>query len=292
MLLRSVVHRWLRQQVRAQLEEKLSGATKQPPPTSEPNEQAVDQSPPPPQTCDIGFVFAFGIEAGGIVDRLADPINTRGAKLVEHVGSIGERRVGIVETGVGREAAGSGCRDLIEVRKPQWIISAGFAGALSPRLKRGHVLLADRVADASGRSLAVGLQLGDEAAESQPSVHVGRLLTVDELITDPAQKRRLGEEHDALACDMESLAVAEVCREAKVRFLSVRIISDAVDERIPPVIANYVKQKSLAGKLGAITGAVWQRPGNIKTMWKLHADATKLSKRLAKFLCGVLPQLT
>ena len=238
------------------------------------------------------FVFAFGIEAGGLVNRLADPVSTRGAKLVEHVGSVDKRRVAIVETGVGREAAGSGCRDLIEVRRPDWIVSAGFAGALSPRLKRGHVLLADRVIDATGRSLAVGLQLGEEAAGAQPSVHVGRLLTVDQLVTDPAEKRRLGETHDALACDMESLAVAEVCREAKVRFLSVRIISDAVDETIPPVVANLVKQKSLAGKLGAITGAVWQRPGNIKTMWKLHADATKLSERLAKFLGGVLPQLT
>jgi adenosylhomocysteine nucleosidase len=238
------------------------------------------------------LLFAFGIEAGGLVDRLADPISTRGRRLVEHVGSVDGRRVAIVETGVGREAAAAGCRDLIKVRKPEWVVSAGFGGALSPRLRRADVLMADRVMDTLGRSLSVGLQLGEDTAATRPSVHVGRLLTVDKLVTDPDEKRRLGEKHDALACDMESLAVAEVCREAKVRFLSVRIISDAVDERIPPVIANYVKQKSLAGKLGAITGAVWQRPGNIKTMWKLHADATELSERLAKFLCGVLPQLT
>jgi adenosylhomocysteine nucleosidase len=282
----------LGQQVRQRLEEKLSGGTEQPAPSGEQDEQIGPDAAAPPQPCDIGVVFAFGIEAGGLVDRLVDPVSTRGAKLVEHAGSVDERRVAIVETGVGREAAGHGCRDLIETRHPDWIVSAGFAGALCPRLKRGHVLLADHVADAAGRSLAVELQLGEDAAGAWPSVHVGRLLTVDKLVTDPDEKRRLGETHDALACDMESLAVAEVCRDAKVRFLSVRIISDAVDEEIPPIIANYVKQKSLAGKLGAITGAVWKRPGNIKTMWKLHADATKLSERLAKFLCGVLPQLT
>ena len=263
----------------------------QPTHSGEEAEQVDPDSTMPPQPCDVGFVFAFGIEAGGLADRVADRVSMRGTKLVEHVGDIDGRRVAIVETGVGGEAAGTGCRDLIEVRHPNWVVSAGFAGALCPRLKRGHVLLADRVTDGAGRSLAVGLQLGEDATNASPSVHVGRLLTVDKLITEPDKKRRLGETHDALACDMESLAVAEVCREAKVRFLSVRIISDAVDERISPEVANLVQQKSLAGTLGAITGAVMRRPANIKTMWKLHSDATKLSERLAKFLRGVLPQL-
>jgi adenosylhomocysteine nucleosidase len=283
----------MRERVREKLRESLAEAVQRSAASdAQPGPGEGDSTTLPPQRCDVGLVFALGLEAGGLVDRMVDRVSTQGAKLTEHVGRVDGRRVAIVETGVGRKAAELGCRDLVEVRRPDWVVSAGFAGALCSSVKRGHIVMANRVADPSGRSLAVGLQLGEQSAAAKPSLHVGRLLTVDRLITDPEEKKRLGQQHDALACDMESFAVAEVCREAQVRFLSVRIISDAVDDELPPELVNLVKQKSVAGKLGAITGAIWQRPGNIKTMWKLNSQAIKLSERLAHFLRGALPQLT
>jgi adenosylhomocysteine nucleosidase len=73
--------------------------------------------------------------------------------------------------------------------------------------------------------------------------------------------------------------------------LAIRIISDAVDDELPPEIEHLLKQKSLAGKLGAAAGAMLKRFSAAKDLWKLREDALKASDRLAKFLVGVTQHL-
>ena len=68
-----------------------------------------------------------------------------------------------------------------------------------------------------------------ESLDANPALHTGRLLTVGHLVSTSAEKLLLAEQYDAVACDMETMAVANVCCRERVRFLSVRIISDAVD---------------------------------------------------------------
>jgi adenosylhomocysteine nucleosidase len=101
----------------------------------------------------------------------------------------------------------------------------------------------------------------------------------------------LAAEFGAIACDMETMAVAQVCRRRHVRFLAVRVISDGLDDRLPPEMERMLDQRSLAGKLGAATRAIFQRPGSVKDMWRLQETARRASDRLANFLAGVIPQL-
>ena len=42
-------------------------------------------------------------------------------------------------------------------------------------------------------------------------------MTTDKLVRTPAEKESLGKQHQALACDMESYAIADVCRQKMVR---------------------------------------------------------------------------
>jgi adenosylhomocysteine nucleosidase len=85
--------------------------------------------------------------------------------------------------------------------------------------------------------------------------------------------------------------VAEACRNENVPLLAIRVISDAVDDELPPEIEYLLAQKSLAGKLGAATGAFLKRFSAAKDLWRLREDALKASDRLAKFLEGVVKQL-
>ena len=82
-----------------------------------------------------------------------------------------------------------------------------------------------------------------------------------------------------------------MCSDEKVRFLSVRIISDGVDDELPIEIERLLDQPSFAGKLGAAAGAIFRRPSSVKDMWKLKEDAIQASDRLAKFLAGTIRQL-
>jgi adenosylhomocysteine nucleosidase len=237
--------------------------------------------------CEAAVIFALGIESGGLVDKLKDKVTTRCKSHLEHAGELQGKQVVLVDAGVGAEAAARATAETIEFYKPAWVISAGFAGALVDDLRRGQMLMADHIVDLTGREISVGLKVSPK-----PGLHIGRLLTVPELVGTEAEKRRLGIEHQALACDMESFAVAEACSFLNTRFLSVRIISDAVDQELPKEVDVLLKQKSIAAKIGAAAGALLNRPSSAKDMWQLREDALLASDRLAKFLLGVVGQLS
>jgi adenosylhomocysteine nucleosidase len=236
-------------------------------------------------------MFALGIESGGLVDLLKGAETSRHPHGTEHAGKLGGREVVIVESGVGQKAAARATAEAIRFYQPRWVISAGFAGGLTDELRRGHIVMADEIANLSGQKITVELQVDRQSIAASKGLHVGRLLTVDSILREPAERRQVAQDHQAIACDMESFAVADVCRQHGVPLMAVRVISDAVDDELPPEIEHLLAQKSLAGKLGAATGAILKRFSAAKDLWKLREDALKASDRLAKFLSGVVEQL-
>jgi adenosylhomocysteine nucleosidase len=245
--------------------------------------------PRPP--CSILFLFALELEAAGFIERLREVVRTQCATFVEHDGFLGEARVIVGETGVGMKAARRATEDLLALHRPAWVVSAGFAGGLAEPVRKGHFVMTQQVVNEAGQALNVGLKLPPETLAAQKSLHAGRLLSVDRLIREEAEKRQLARQHEAVACDMETWAIADACAAQKTRFISVRVITDAVDDELPREVENLLEQKSLAGKLGAVAGALLNRPSSVKDMWKLYEEAQRGSSRLAKFLEGTAAQL-
>ncbi len=303
MLLRWIVDQYLRDAAQNKLREVVGGITvptNQAPPSEpiEPHSKpraapvvADGAAPAEFLPCHAVFIFALGIESGGLADLLKGGETSQHPHGTERAGKLGSREVVLIESGVGQKAAARATAEAIKFYQPQWVISAGFAGGLDESLRRGHILMADDVVNLAGQHVATNLPLDPASLAASKGLHYGRLLTVDSIIRHPAERRRLAAEHASLACDMETFAVAAACRERNTQFLSVRIISDAVDDELPPEIEHLLKQRSLAGKLGAAAGALFKRLGAAKDLWKLREDALKASDRLAKFLSGVVEQL-
>ncbi|MFQ5732533.1 MAG: 5'-methylthioadenosine nucleosidase [Planctomycetaceae bacterium] len=176
---------------------------------------------------------------------------------------------------------------MIDAHSPKWVIACGYSGALRDGTAVGDVVMADAVVDTHGRELRVDLNM---SAEGQKRLHVGRFLTSDEMVRSVADKRALGEKHDAIAVDMESLPVAQVCRETGTRFLAVRAISDDLTADLPAEVVSVLGDTG-SFRLGAMLGAVWKRPGSVKEIWRLREQTMIASDRLAKFLQGVVVQL-
>ena len=136
-----------------------------------------------------------------------------------------------MQSGPGRERAARAAHALIDGHRPGVVISAGFAGALDATLRRGDIVAADCLVDESGRELTADRAL--LSAAERRGARVGRLLTVDRVIRSVEEKLALGRKHAALAADMETLAVAEVCRDRQQPFLALRVINDAADDALP-----------------------------------------------------------
>jgi adenosylhomocysteine nucleosidase len=241
--------------------------------------------------CHVGVVVALPMESGYLEDRLAGLINIHGHGFTIRTGGLAGRGVAVMITGHGQKAARKGALALIEGHCPRWVISAGFAGGLQPQIERGDIVMADSVAGEHGQRLAIDLRMPESEESSSPRVHVGRLLTVDHIIKSADEKRLLGQQHAALAVDMETLAVAQVCRNEKQRFLAIRAITDAVDDELPADVERLLNRPTMARKIGSAAGSLLRRPSAAKDLWKLRESAIVAADRLAKFLDGIIRQL-
>jgi adenosylhomocysteine nucleosidase len=240
-----------------------------------------------PVPADIGVVAALPLEVGDLIDSLRHVRKYQSASLSviegEHQGKV----VAVAVSGAGRSAARRAAELLIAGHRPSWIISAGFAGALSPRLARNDLVLPSEVIDPDGHRFVV--RVPDSIASDIPH-HRGRMLTVDRIILHAAEKQQLHQSFQADLVDMESAAVASVCDEKLIRFLAVRAISDDARSDLPREVATLLT-RSGSYRIGAAIRAIWNRPSSLKDFWTLHEQALEAADRLAKFVSRCLDDI-
>jgi adenosylhomocysteine nucleosidase len=235
----------------------------------------------------VGIVHATAMEVEPFLGRCDRLRKYSGGNLVFRGGLFGEIRVALAQSGMGPALAKKATQALIDGHSPAWIISAGFSGALQAGMKIGDIVVASSIVDAEGTELAIDLKMPADPAKG---LYVGRLLTLNRIVRTVDEKKALADRFAALAVDMESLAVAQICRQAKVRFLAVRVISDDLSADLPAEISSVVGSSGTV-RLGAAVGAIFKRPGAVKDLWRLREQGMDAAERLATFLEGVVEQL-
>lgn len=276
------IQAWLANAARQTLNEKLSETAEQ----LWQSRRAI-----PDFGCDVGLIFALEAESGVFQDRLSKVAFSKGNGFAVRQGLLGEQRIVLMQSGVGRDRAARAATALLDGHRPPWVISAGFAGGLADGLARHDLLLVNEVIDLSGRRLSIPWPL-DPASLADARTRVGRLLTGDAIVRRPANKRQLGQQYQAVGIDMETAAVAEVCHARGVPLVALRVISDAVDDELPPEVDNLVRQQTGAARLGAALGALWRRPGSVKDLWKLQETALEAARRLADAIQQIIGRFT
>ena len=151
---------------------------------------------------------------------------------------------GVIKSGIGKADAARAATEFILTEHPDCIINSGCAGGVGAGLNVFDIVIGGQTAyhdvwcgegnlpgqvqglpqrfDADPALLRAALSL--QAA--QP-VRSGLICTGDQFLTDAEDDARVLEIYpDALACDMESAAIAQVCLHYGVPFLSFRMISD------------------------------------------------------------------
>jgi len=115
---------------------------------------------------------------------------------------------------------------------------------------------------------------------------VGGLLTVDTVIHEPAAKRELGRDYSVQAVEMETSVIARVAEEKGLPLLSVRAISDSVDQEL-------LDSSSFLGSDGEISTlkAGWYvltHPGSIKSALSLRTQTQLATQSMTRFLSDLL----
>ncbi len=236
---------------------------------------------------DIGLVAALPIEISAFMDRCERVRKYKGNGLTFRGGRYDRAKIACVEGGMGFARARTATQALIDAHSPNWVLSVGFSGALHEDMHCGDIVMANAICDTHGQQLFVDLKM---ESNPQSGLYVGKVLTVDQIVRAVDEKRALAAQYEAIAVDLESLAVAQVCRDSKTKFMAIRVISDDMTADLPPEILSVVGATG-AVRIGAALGALWKRPGSATDMWKLRDHALKAATKLATFLDGVILQL-
>ena len=238
---------------------------------------------------DVGIVFSLAAEQGCFEDLLSKVTRFDTAAGVVRSALLNDHTVVTIVSGAGGTAAASACKAILAAHRPKLVISAGFCGGLQSSLKRNAITVADRILSPTDAPLELdhptlaNLQLA-------PAL-VGSWATVERIVSRAADKQSLGERTGAVACEMESFAVAEVCAARGVPCLAVRVVSDPVDEDLPNDLDPLMQSRSTARLVGAVLGTLWRRPSSIKDLLRLKEQALVAADALAKYLAGIVSQL-
>jgi nucleoside phosphorylase len=203
--------------------------------------------------------------------------------LVMHAGIGTKRMAQIGEWLLGAPAFGN------LAYRPKTVIMAGYAGGLREGLGIADVILATEICDAEGNVWPATWPERPLQGEWRPPLHRGRLLTVNQMIATPQEKRQFGERHDALAVDMESAVLARLCASRGVPFGCVRVLSDTVDMGLSPDLARLFAGEKLS--ITRVLLALLRRPSLTAEFRRLARYTRQASDNLAKAL-GELLTLT
>lgn len=157
-------------------------------------------------------------------------------------GMVGHHDVIAMQCGIGKVNAAMGTLTLINAFLPDYVINSGVAGGADLSVNVMDVVAGARVAyhdvwcgPESELGQVQGLPLYFEGASrlldlvpEREGIHKGLICSGDQFIDKLEDIKRIkGSFPDALAVDMESGAISQVCYQNKVPFLALRVISDS-----------------------------------------------------------------
>lgn len=190
----------------------------------------------------IGIIVAMGKELALLKPFLHHPETTTIDGLEFTCGAIGNNAIVAMQCGIGKVNAAIGTVTLINRFSPDFIINSGVAGGADPSIHVMDIVVGAQVAyhdvwcgPESPWGAVQGLPLYYEGHRQainlipkRDDIKLGLLASGDQFV-DKIEKIQEIKRHfpEALAVDMESGAIAQVCKLRKTPFLSLRVISDS-----------------------------------------------------------------
>ncbi|MDE6528845.1 MAG: 5'-methylthioadenosine/adenosylhomocysteine nucleosidase [Muribaculaceae bacterium] len=200
-----------------------------------------------------GIIVAMQVELDMLLREMAGTELVTLNGIEYHTGCIGSTPVVATQCGIGKVNAAVGALTMIEHFKPDVIVNTGIAGGTGAGAGVLDVVIGRQVGyhdvwcgpgNAPGQvqghperyNCATALFDIDTLA-SDPRVKVGLIASGDKFVSAPADLEAvLRVQPDAVAVDMESGAIAQVCHIKGVPFLAIRVVSDT------PGVENHLEQ--------------------------------------------------
>ena len=189
----------------------------------------------------IAIIVAMSKELELLLPLLDGATRTTANDYTYHTGTMGRHQVTVMQCGIGKVNAAIGALTLIDTFHPSIIINTGVAGGTGHGASVGDVVVASAVAyhdvwcgpgtvpgQAAGCPLYFESPLTPGTVERiDANLRRGVVASGDIFVSRPEEVRHILEViPEAVAVDMESGAIAQVCHLKNVPFVCLRVISD------------------------------------------------------------------
>ncbi|MDP2902445.1 MAG: phosphorylase [Methylovulum sp.] len=235
----------------------------------------------------------------GIVVALPEELTTLTSKRIDkgHCVFIADKLL-VAYSGAGAKNATAAAELLINKGATQ-LISWGCAAALDASLKPGDLALADNLIDVDDTEIAINSnwhEYANNLLAPYIKIHTGSLTQSANIISSSKEKLHLQIITEAIALDMESIAVAKAATKKNLPFLAIRAIVDPADMDMPRAVsyaANAEGDIILSRLLLFIALHPAELPGLIRLGLYFNAAKSTL-KRVAKQLDALIhfPNMT
>jgi adenosylhomocysteine nucleosidase len=201
----------------------------------------------------IGIIGAMDEEVAKIREKMVDVCVTEKAGMEFYQGKLEGTDAVVVKSGIGKVNAGICAQILVDCYQVKAIINTGIAGSLQADIDIGDIVLSVDTVQHDMDATGFGYKLGEiprmpvsvfkadarmillasracEEVNPDINVHVGRVVSGDQFVSDKAKKKWLIENFAGCCTEMEGAAIAQAAYLNKVPFLIVRAISDKADD--------------------------------------------------------------
>jgi len=230
----------------------------------------------------IAVTFALPAESSEFLRRLGNKFCTdrNGTRIIR--GTVDDREIEVLHTGVGEKVCRQQVEKFLKDQQFEFLISAGFAGALNDQLHPGDLLMAKNFST---------LDLNDSRSFSRLPIRTANLLTTPALIDSGKQRKRVARESGASAVDMETEFIARACAEHGIPLLSLRVITDTPREPFPAppkILFDIERQRTHLVKLARFLLA---HPNKIPRLIEFARRIARARKILATALVEIVKKL-
>lgn len=228
----------------------------------------------------IAITFALPAESSAFLRLIKDKKRRNLNDVSSITGRIDNHPIELVHTGVGEKICRQRIASFLQDRQFNYLISAGFAGALSDQLHVGDVLLARNFSTLDLREVP------------DLHVHFADLYTASGIIDSSEERKRVAETTGASAVDMETKFIARACAEHALPMLSLRVISDTPSEVLPAppdVLFDVIRQRTNLPKLAAFFSA---HPNRVPRLIQFAMKIASARKILANAIVDAIDGIT
>ena len=198
----------------------------------------------------IGIIVAMEEELEAVLNIMNNIEQKEIYGISVQIGKIEQKEIAVVKSGVGKVNAARVTQILIDKLNVKSIINLGSAGALSPLLNIGDIVIGEKLIQHDfditafdhdkGYITGVGdyiysdieliekfKKAANNLKEKDYKIKTGIIATGDIFCTDIEMKNKRYSKFDADCVEMEGAAIAQVCYLDNIPFIVIRSISDS-----------------------------------------------------------------